>query len=120
MILLMFFYKKFSVISGSSGKADSSKNSSRRIVKDSNVKSSNLFSLSQIQEAIKQINTRIGLDGVHSNHLKFLPLQSVKFLVKFYNSSIIHKHFPAAMLEGYIRPQIKDKGRDLRSSRKLS
>ena len=110
------FYKKFSVISGSSGKADSSKNSSRRIVKDSNVKLSKLFSLSQIQEAIKQTNTGIGLDGVHSNHLKFLPLQSVKFLVTFYNSCIIHKHFPAAMLEGYIRPQIKEKGGDLRSS----
>ena len=53
---------------------------------------------------------------MHSNHLKFLPLQSVKFLVKFYNSCIIHKHFPAAMLEGYIRPQIKDKGGCLRGS----
>ena len=53
---------------------------------------------------------------MHSNHLKFLPLQPVKFLVKFYNSCIIHKHFPAAMLKGYIRPQIKDKGGGLRGS----
>ena len=108
------YYKKLSVISGTSGKADSSKNSSRRIVKDSNVRSSNLFSLSQIQEAIKQINTGIGLNGVHSNHLKFLPLQSVKFLFKFYNSCTIPKHFPAAMIKG--KGQIKDKGGDLRSS----
>ena len=72
MILLMFFlYKKFNVIPGTSGKANSSKNSSRRIVKDSNVKPPNLFFLFQIQEAIKQINTGIGLDGVHSNHLKY-------------------------------------------------
>ena len=118
LLLFFFFYEKCIAISGASGKADSSKNSSHKIVKDSNVKASNIFSFSQIQKAIKQINSGIGLDGVHPNHLKFLPLQSVKFLVEFYNSCIIHKHFLVAMLEGYIRPQIKDK-RDLRSSENL-
>ena len=59
-----------------------------------------LFSLSQITEAINLINASIGIDGVYSNHLKYLPTNCIRLLVKYFNACIIHNHIPAAMLEG--------------------
>ena len=82
----------------------------------SNLKHSQLFSVSQISDAISQINTRIGINGIHSNHLKYLPLIGIKLLVKLFNSCIIHNHLPVAMLEGYIKPLVKDKKGDINRS----
>ena len=114
------FYEKFSSISG---KCVSSPNSLRPINNhrtfsnlSNRVNRKELFSLSQITEAIKLINTGIGIDGVHSNHLKYLPTNCIRLLVKFFNACIIHNHIPAAMLEGYIKPSIKDKTGDIQTS----
>ena len=75
-----------------------------------------LFSLSQITEAINPINTGIGIDGVHSNHLKFLPTNCIRLLVKFFNACIIHNDISGAMLEGYSKPSIKGKTGDIQNS----
>ena len=82
----------------------------------SNFKYSQLFSLSEILSAIKEINTGIGIDGVHSNHLKYLPLNAFKSLLKFYKSCLIHNHLPVVMLEGYIKPSVKDVKGDITCS----
>ena len=82
------FYDKFSSISG---KCNSLRpiNNHRTFSNLSNrVNRKELFSLSQITEAIKQINTSIGIDGIHSNHLKYLPTNCIRLLVKFFNACI--------------------------------
>ena len=107
-----------------SGKCVSSPNSLRPICNrhrtfsnlSNRVNRKELFSLYQITEAINLINTGIGIDGVHSNHLKYLPTNCIRLLVKFFNACIIHNHILASMLEGYIKPTIKDKIGDIQTS----
>ena len=125
------FYDKFSSISGKSTDSNFQSTGKRKKYGTiSNLKHSQLFSVSQISDdkfrkrkkygtisnlkhsqlfSVSQINTRIGIDGIHSNHLKYLPLIGIKLLVKFFNSCVIHNHLPVAMLEGYIKPLVKDK-----------
>ena len=104
------FYDKFSSISGKSTDSNFQSTGKRKNYGTiSSLKHSQLFSVSQISDAISQINTGIGIDGIHSNHLKYLPLIGIKLLVKFFYSCIIHNHLPVAMLEGYIKPLVKDK-----------
>ena len=111
------FYDKFSSISGKSTDSNFQSTGKRKNYGTiSNLKHSQLFSVSQISDAISQINTGIGIDGIHSNHLKYLPLIGIKLLVKFFNSCIIHNHLPVAMLEGYIKPLVKDKKGDINRS----
>ena len=108
------FYDKFSSLSGKSTDSNFQSTGKRKNYDTiSNLKHSQLFSVSQISEAISQINTGIGIDGIHSNHLKYLPLIGIKLLVNFFNSCIIHNHLPVAMLEGYIKPLVKDKKGDI-------
>ena len=56
------------------------------------------------------------MDGVHANHLKYLPANLIKIVTQFFNACIIHNHLPIAMLNGYINPRLKDKNGDLTSS----
>ena len=65
------FYDKFSSISGKSTDSNFQSTGKRKNYGTiSNLKHSQLFSVSQISDAISQINTGIGIDGIHSNHLK--------------------------------------------------
>ena len=104
------FFKKSIAISGSNTNVTTPADI------HSSISCSLLFTSCQVSGAIKNIKTGIGIDGVHSNHLKFLPENMIRCLTKFYNSCIIHKHLPAALLEGYITPRLKDNNGMLGSS----
>lgn len=62
-----------------------------------------------VKNAIGNLNVGIGFDGIHSNHLKFLDNNVIRILTRFFNSCLAHSHIPKAMLEGVIRPCIKDR-----------
>ena len=64
------FREKFSAISGHN---DSPERQYGDITNPVTLAVEQLFSTSQISGAINKINTGIGVDGVHSNHLKYLP-----------------------------------------------
>ena len=64
------FREKFSAISGHN---DSPERQYGDITNPVTLAVEQLFSTSQISGAINKINTGIGVDGVHCNHLKYLP-----------------------------------------------
>lgn len=66
-------------------------------------------SCKQIKKAILKLKTGIGFDGIHSNHLKYSSDVVVNFVSMFYNSCFIHNHVPRKMMEGVIRPTVKNK-----------
>ena len=53
---------------------------------------------------------------MHSNHLKFLSVYATRFLTKFLNSCILHNYVPRDMLEGYIKPSVKNSMGDITDS----
>ena len=107
------FREKFSAISGHN---DSPERQYGDITDPATLAVEQLFSNSQISVAINKIKTGIGVDGVHSNHLKYLPANLIKIVTQFFNACIIHNHLPIVMLNGYINPRLKDKNGDLNSS----
>ena len=66
--------------------------------------------------AVRRLNVGIGFDGLHSNHLKFLDAYSVEFIVNLFNACLAHQFVPPEMLKGIIRPIVKNKLGDLKSS----
>ena len=66
------------------------------------------FSVHDIRKAINNLNTGIGFDGIHSNHLKMGPEICNEFLSMLFFSFIIHSYIPLSMLHGVISPIIKD------------
>jgi hypothetical protein len=62
-----------------------------------------------VKASCQSINTSIGFDNIHSNHLKFAPIIFYKTLAKFYTACFVHSYIPPKMLYGNIKPLIKDK-----------
>ena len=58
----------------------------------------------------------IGLDGIHSNHLKLGGNALKSFLSRLFSSFICHGHIPELLLKGEIRPIIKNALGDKHSS----
>jgi hypothetical protein len=54
------------------------------------------------------------MDRVHSNNLQFSYFKKVYHFTKLPNECIIHNHMPKWMLQGSIRPRIKNKFGNLR------
>ena len=68
-----------------------------------------LISSDNVSAAFSELNVGVGWDGIHSNHVKFSG-PKFKFIVsKFFNSILYHGFFPDKMLNGEIRPTIKNK-----------
>ena len=67
------------------------------------------FTERDVKDAIAQLKTGIGFDGVHSNHLKFASEYTVSILTMFLNSCLFHNYFPSNLLEGVINPILGDK-----------
>ena len=67
------------------------------------------FTERDVKNAIAQLKTGIGFDGVHSNHLKFASEYAVSILTMFLNSCLFHNYFPSNLLEGVINPILKNK-----------
>ena len=58
----------------------------------------------------------IGMDGIHSNHLKFSS-DSYQFLIsELFSSFSKHEYVPKELIKGTISPTIKDKFGDLRAA----
>ena len=72
--------------------------------------------LYNVRDAITKTKTGVGIDGVHSNHLKFLSVYATRFLTKILNSCILHNYVPRDMLEGYIKPSVKNSMGDITDS----
>lgn len=67
------------------------------------------ISVNDISTSIHSLNTGIGFDGVHSNHLKYAPDSLKTFLSKLFSSFLVHSYTPEKMLHGVIRPLCKNK-----------
>ena len=68
-----------------------------------------LITLDNICKAIQQLNTGLGWDGIHSNHLKYAGPVFINLLTKFMNKLILHSYVPVLMIHGEIRPVMKCK-----------
>ena len=64
---------------------------------------------SDIDSAIESLNFGIGIDNIHSNHLKFCPPEFKVKLRELFNSMISHGHIPKCMLKGLAKPRIKNR-----------
>ena len=53
------------------------------------------FTERDVKNAIAQLKTGTGFDGVHSNHLKFASEYAVSILTMFLNSCLFHNYFPS-------------------------
>jgi hypothetical protein len=73
------------------------------------------FNRYTLRNAIDNLNDGIGIDNIHSNHLKFAKTGVDNFLSKLFNAIILHSYFPDEMLVGQIRPLVKDHKGDLSS-----
>ena len=85
---------------------------------------SNLFNSrlpnSVITNAITQLNTCLGFDRIHSNHLRYSSLLMKFSFSQFFNSCSVHNHFPDKLFSGVIRPSVKNKSGDFKSSSNYS
>ena len=64
---------------------------------------------SEFDKAISDLNTGIGHDNVHSNHLKHSPAKFRYILNLLFNCMIMHGYIPDEMLTGIIIPRVKNK-----------
>ena len=67
--------------------------------------------LSQItlRELIRNLNSGVGHDGIHSDFLLRAPDNVLEFLTSFLNVCLSHCYTPKELLKGTINPTIKDK-----------
>jgi hypothetical protein len=105
------FHDKFKAVTGTCDTGDN-----LNYVFKPNVHFSKRLSTRAIKDAICNIKTGVGFDGIHSNHLKFSSPIMIFIFSKFINSCLIHNYVPPVMLAGVIRPCIKSKSGNLRSS----
>ena len=83
----------------------------------SNVNFIERLSVRKVNDAIANLSTGVGFDGVHSNHLKFSSPLMIFVFCTFFNSCLIHNYIPSSMLAGVINPIIKNKAGNVRDSR---
>ena len=76
----------------------------------------NLFTATDIKDAIQCLKPSIGHDNIHSNHLLIAPEILYKVLAKLFTACVIHGYLPSDMLQGMINPIVKDINGDLSNS----
>lgn len=74
------------------------------------------FSNSDVQEGIRSLKCSIGVDGIHSNHLKYCDELFSELLSLLFESFIIHQYAPKNLINGMITPTVKDRFGDLKNS----
>ena len=111
--IVELFYRKFSAVTGSlNAEGDVDDDQFRP-----NVNFIERLSVRKVNDAIANLSTGLGFDGVHSNHLKFSSPLMIFVFCKFFNSCLIHNYIPSSMLAGVINPVIKNKAGNVRDSR---
>ena len=74
------------------------------------------FTLSDINDGISQLRDGVGMDGIHSNHLKFCPSSYRCAISELFSSFSRHNYISNNVLTGTITPTVKDRFGDLASS----
>ena len=74
------------------------------------------FTLSDINDGIVQLKDGVGMDGIHSNHLKLCPSSYRCVISELFSSFSRHNYIPKNVLNGTITPTLKDRFGDLGSS----
>ena len=74
------------------------------------------FSNADIIEGIRQLKPSIGIDSIHSNHLKLCPDAFTELISEMFSCFSSHEFMPGMLLKGIINPTLKDKFGDLSSS----
>ena len=70
--------------------------------------SSPLISLNNVQDAILKINTSLGWDKIHSNHLKYSGPIFRNLICKIFNKFLSHNFVPPKFVEGQVKPIVKN------------
>ena len=65
-------------------------------------------SVDVLDDALTQLNSGIGYDLIHSNHLKYSGSIFKSYLSRLFSSMIRHSYVPADMMLGEIKPIIKN------------
>ncbi|CAF3669002.1 unnamed protein product [Rotaria socialis] len=81
-------------------------------VKIRNFPNSGQIFTSDLELAISKLNTGIGFDFIHSNHLKRSNYKLKCFLARLFSTFISHSYMPKDLLHGEIRPIIKNASGD--------
>ena len=105
------FKNKFSQITGNA--SNQTQPDTRALLIDHR---NNVVSMSVIKRAIIDLKCGIGFDGIHSNHLKKLNDFNLKYIKEFFNVCIRFSYIPSKMLDGVVKPRIKNKFGDASSS----
>ena len=74
------------------------------------------FSKNDVKRAIGMLKHNIGVDNIHSNHLKMCSETCVELISMMFISFVMHGYIPIAMLRGVITPIVKNKFGDLSSA----
>jgi len=61
-----------------------------------------------VNDSIDRLKTGLGIDCLHSNHLKFSGKVLRNFSSRMFSAMVNHSYLPDAMLRGHIRPVVKD------------
>ena len=75
-----------------------------------------VFSKNYVREGISLLKASIGMDGIHSNHLKISSELLVELLSRLLSCFVTHGYTPHNMISGTINPTVKDRYGDLSSS----
>ena len=86
------------------------------VLMSNNFSNHSSFTMHNIRDAILRLKCSIGIDGIHSNHLKFCSDLFVELITELYNSFTIHHYVPMNLIKGEITPTVKDVLGDLSSS----
>ena len=67
------------------------------------------ISESEIINALDKLKGGASVDKIHSSHLKQCCNRVVNFLKTFFNAMISHSYIPSMLLEGQVKPTLKNK-----------
>ena len=109
--MVELFYRKFSAVTGSLNAEGDDDDQFRP-----NVNFIEWLSVRKVNDAIANLSTGVGFDGVHSNHLKFSSPLMIFVFCKFFYSCLIHNYITSSILAGVINPIIKNKAGNVRDS----
>ena len=74
------------------------------------------FSKEDIRDGIRSLKPSIGIDNIHSNHLKFCDELFQELLSLLFRCFVAHQYAPPSLIGGMISPTVKDKLGDLNNA----
>lgn len=112
------FANNFEEITGSAGNYTNEYISNKYIEKNdiSGINVYGKINVNDVELAIKNLKDAVGTDGLHANHFKNSPPSMIFLLSKFFSSCLMHGYVPHTMMNGTIRPLIKNKTGNLNNS----